>query len=70
MASKRKVTMFHPEAGTLRCAPSAVRIHQRRGWHIVEAEAETVTLASADGGVLTTGTVFPPETFDDDVDDD
>lgn len=69
MASKRKVTMFHPEAGTLRCAPSAVRIHQRRGWHI-EAEAETVTLASAGGGVLTTGTVFPPETFDDDVDDD
>lgn len=60
-----KVTMFHPEAGTMQCSPSAVRIHRRSGWEVVDGP-EAVTLPAADGGSLTTGTVFPPESFDDD----
>lgn len=64
MASYPRVKMYHPDAGTMECHPSAVAIHERRGWVRVDG-IERVELAGADGSPLTTGTVFPPETFDD-----
>lgn len=69
MASRSKVTMFHPEVGTLRCAATAVRVHERSGWMVAD-DIVAVTVPAAGGGVLTTATVFPPEVFDDAVDDD
>lgn len=62
------VTMFHPKAGTMQCAPHAVRIHQRNGWEVVDGPEPVAVAAAGGGDVLTTGTVFPPESFDDDTD--
>lgn len=57
------VTIHHPEAGTARVPEKSLRIWQRSGWFSFEG-AEHVLLPSAGGDVLTTATVFPPETFD------
>lgn len=63
-----RVKMHHPAVGIMECSAAAVTVHQRNGWRPVEG-AHTVTVAAADGSPLTTGTVFPPETFDDDEPD-
>lgn len=60
-----QVEMHHPDAGAMTCSEPAARVHERSGWVRV-AGVERITVASADGSPLTTGTVFPPETFDDD----
>lgn len=59
------VTMHHPHAGSMECHESAVRVHERTGWVRVDGVTR-VDVAAADGSLLTRGTVFPPETFDDD----
>lgn len=55
-----RITMFHPEAGTIECSPTAARVHERKGWRRAEG-ARSVSVQAADGSQLATGTVFPPE---------
>lgn len=59
-----KVRMYHPDAGTLECSPRAAKVHAKAGW-IPADGVSGVTVPAADGKPLTSGTVFPPETFDD-----
>lgn len=59
-----RVVMFHPDAGLMSCSPSAVAGYERKGWTRADG-MKSVQVSAADGSPLTTGTVFPPETFDD-----
>jgi len=62
-----RVKMHHPGVGDMECSPSAVKVHQRNGWYVVDG-VQSVHVAAADGSQLTTASVFPPETFDDEPD--
>ena len=62
-----RVKMHHPGVGEIECSPSAAKVHALNGWVVIEG-ATAIKVAAADGSTLTTGTVFPPETFDDEPD--
>ena len=62
-----RVKMHHPDVGEMECSETAVAIHQRTGWIPAEG-VRSMRVPAADGSTLTTGTVFPPETFDDEPD--